>query len=509
MLTETQVRAQLHLEEEQRLVEGGESLHATTPSAFIMHGLDLEDSQYVTIHILITFLVADNSCRRRIRRLAHDISTGATSRQSAGLTEQRNLLRSRLRVWEQILPIYMPGLLQYCQDREAELAASQSTGPEPLEQLEGAQASKKKSNMDEIEHAAIWLPSKVDSTARRRVCREGLPQIEERLRSVQLEDSLENIRHILKVKTRMIQFKNKNLRGQHDGTRSRTIIDRVHYKARAAAEKYRVAHAAKMALTGPGDWETTYKVLKDADIRGYQDPNRLRPRRPRRGIYEDDQLNAESTQVPIDNHQPSLSNVELFNDERTRRDGTGETRRTLSWIWVSQVANASTNDGIPDEEDEEDLTKSDDILQAEWAKSRARAMRWTEEVMLIKEEMRRTLAFLHWRADWWDQKPRRWEGVNAQLEEGLCAYAYGQAELQRKLALHFAVLWQDPLNSASDPLPDFDMTPADDPENGDDDDDDDDNDNDNSDDERDEDCNSDDDDEADHGNGNGDGQTRG
>lgn len=45
VLTETQVRAQLHLEEEQRLVDGGESLHATTPSAFIMHGLDLEDAQ--------------------------------------------------------------------------------------------------------------------------------------------------------------------------------------------------------------------------------------------------------------------------------------------------------------------------------------------------------------------------------------------------------------------------------------------------------------------------------
>lgn len=48
-LTETQVRAQLHLEEEQKLVDGGESLHATTPSAFIMHGLDLEETQYVIL----------------------------------------------------------------------------------------------------------------------------------------------------------------------------------------------------------------------------------------------------------------------------------------------------------------------------------------------------------------------------------------------------------------------------------------------------------------------------
>lgn len=52
-LTETEVRAQLLLEEGERLKEGGESLHATTPSAFIMHGLDLEDAQYAPFFYLI------------------------------------------------------------------------------------------------------------------------------------------------------------------------------------------------------------------------------------------------------------------------------------------------------------------------------------------------------------------------------------------------------------------------------------------------------------------------
>lgn len=46
--TETQVCAQLHLEEQSNLANGRESLHATTASAFIMHGLDLEDTQYVS-----------------------------------------------------------------------------------------------------------------------------------------------------------------------------------------------------------------------------------------------------------------------------------------------------------------------------------------------------------------------------------------------------------------------------------------------------------------------------
>lgn len=84
-------------------------------------------------------------------------------------------------------------------------------------------------------------------------------------------------------------------------------------------------------------------------------------------------------------------------------------------------------------------------MQAEWAKSRARANRWTEEVLLIKEEMRRTLTFLQWRAGWWDSKPSEWVGVTPQLKEGLQAYAHRQAEQQRNLATHFRRLWDNPL----------------------------------------------------------------
>lgn len=40
-------------------------------------------------------------------------------------------------------------------------------------------------------------------------------------------------------------------------------------------------------------------------------------------------------------------------------------------------------------------------LRVEWAKSWARAAWWGEKVDLLSEEMRCTLAFLQWRADWW------------------------------------------------------------------------------------------------------------
>ena len=72
-------------------------------------------------------------------------------------------------------------------------------------------------------------------------------------------------------------------------------------------------------------------------------------------------------------------------------DGDTEGRRIFSWIW--RVHGASS--------DEDDWDGSLDAMRIEWCKARARANRWTEEVDLLKEEMRRTEQFLEWHANWW------------------------------------------------------------------------------------------------------------
>jgi len=196
--------------------------------------------------------------RRRIRRQVKSTSDDATARQSSTVTEQRNILRNRLRAWEEILPLYMPGLLQHRNTLESQAAPTSDT--------------------DHPEDAVIWLPSRIPENLRSRVCYTGLPDIENRIRTAHCYDSLDAIRHTLNVKSRLVEFKNRNVRGQRDGTRSRTVIDRVHDRAKVAAEKYRVARRAKLALVGPGDWEEVLQVLNDGDIRGYQDPERLRVR---------------------------------------------------------------------------------------------------------------------------------------------------------------------------------------------------------------------------------------
>jgi hypothetical protein len=83
-------------------------------------------------------------------------------------------------------------------------------------------------------------------------------------------------------------------------------------------------------------------------------------------------------------------------------------------------------------------------------------MRYTEEVELLLEEMRRVLAFLEWDGNRWRERAQRSrERVNGsnytstspehkgQLEEGLRAYAQRQASVRQCLFETFAKQWHD------------------------------------------------------------------
>lgn len=70
-------------------------------------------------------------------------------------------------------------------------------------------------------------------------------------------------------------------------------------------------------------------------------------------------------------------------------------------------------------------------LRVEWAKCKARASRWHEELRWLDEEMRRVLEFGVWKEGWWrDRVSMRVEGDD-ELMEGLSAYALEHAEDER------------------------------------------------------------------------------
>lgn len=161
----------------------------------------------------------------------------------------------------------MPGLLQILREQGTSPALQWELNPK-------------------AEDVSLWLPSAVPTSRRRAVCAEGVPKIEAKLWLSQCSGSLQGLRQVLRLKTRMVYFKNKNISGQRDGTRSRSVIDRVHQRAIQHVQKYRCARSALLKLHGSGDWELTYRELKNEDVRSYH-VGKKKAEPDRRGIWED------------------------------------------------------------------------------------------------------------------------------------------------------------------------------------------------------------------------------
>ncbi|KAJ7725158.1 hypothetical protein B0H14DRAFT_3519387 [Mycena olivaceomarginata] len=77
----------------------------------------------------------------------------------------------------------------------------------------------------------------------------------------------------------------------------------------------------------------------------------------------------------------------------------------LSWIWVNRGESWEPGDDVA----------MNEAVRIAWAKTRARAMRWTEEVDLLEEEMRHIVEFLQWRSGWWKERAN----IQATLMDGL------------------------------------------------------------------------------------------
>ena len=91
-------------------------------------------------------------------------------------------------------------------------------------------------------------------------------------------------------------------------------------------------------------------------------------------------------------------------------------------------------------------------MRVEWAKSRARAQRWHEEVLLLLEEMHQILQYFHWKANWWLARQSLRSDVTPEVSHGLHAYAAKQANLLRQLAKSFALLWYPELVKNNMPI---------------------------------------------------------
>ena len=231
----------------------------------------------------------------------------------------------------------------------------------------------------------------------------GLVEKERKLRLAQADDALAEIRRQRRIVTGLVIFKKLNVSGsgQKKNTRMHTLFKRFSNKTERVAEHYRAAQTALEVLDPEGTWQTRLQVLRPEDIWGLG--------------WED-----------IGKHD-------------SRREMTEKQREQL-WIWLVPRVETAQDVGAMEEH-------LDANLRVEWAKSRARAARWTEEVELLCEEMRRTLVFLEWRAEWWRKRAHHRVDAPAHLRHGIEAYALRQAALQQRIANCHAKHWLPVLKS--------------------------------------------------------------
>jgi hypothetical protein len=69
-------------------------------------------------------------------------------------------------------------------------------------------------------------------------------------------------------------------------------------------------------------------------------------------------------------------------------------------------------------------------------------MRWSEEVDLLEEEMRRVAQFFTWQAGWWEEQVGTRGLPDGPQAEGETAYALRQSRLKAKLCAKFTDSWK-------------------------------------------------------------------
>ena len=86
-------------------------------------------------------------------------------------------------------------------------------------------------------------------------------------------------------------------------------------------------------------------------------------------------------------------------------------------------------------------------MWVEWCKAQECAARYEEEIVLVVEEMRRTLAYFKWLTREWESRavapPVDGPGIDDMIRKGISAYAYRQARIYRKMKDVFINSWYE------------------------------------------------------------------
>ncbi|KAJ7652310.1 hypothetical protein B0H17DRAFT_1214975 [Mycena rosella] len=323
--------------------------------------------------------------QRRIRsELAGSVLVAAD--RANKIQEWRHTVLAKISTFRSLQKIYMPGAAAAISQAEAG-RNSDVQPPKP-------------------ENIKLWMPSQMDTDDSLRGCVPGLLGMETKLRVGQCENCLVSLRSRLHAKRFLIEFRNENVTGQVDSTRVGTLIGLVGERVQAHARRYRTGREALLALVGDEKY-LHLRPLDDIDL-----------------TLDGDWGESDATA------RKKLAMLGLGRGVRAPRNAPGTSKRVMSWIWTAPGA-------LEDGE-----ARLHDSIRVEWARAQARKARWTEEVMVLREEMRRVLQYLSWQAEWWQARvASRTEGVSLELAAGMRAYALKQSAWDERLGRFFRAKW--------------------------------------------------------------------
>ncbi|KAK0474993.1 hypothetical protein EDD18DRAFT_1367412 [Armillaria luteobubalina] len=311
-----------------------------------------------------------------LERESKALGPHSTDLQRAKVLEKEANLRRRIEAWMDVQRVYVPEIMGIRDQMDKDAEGDCVVAW----------------NID------LLLPSKLLGN-KVLTCDNRLYRYEWDVRRAQAAEALAGVRHKVILETYVMNHKESYGHGQRQGNKSHILLEDCRKGKANFMATYNRARDALFELAKPLDLleglSNTYPRLNSEDI------------------------------VPLKQYKKVLQN-DTGNPKQ--RETSGETRRQLSWLWVQA--------GAMENMESEELQ---DALRIEWCRVRARAQRWTEECILLREEMARVIRSHDHLIELWT---RRAESTIEGTAGGVRAYALRQANIHREMRDYCLKLWK-------------------------------------------------------------------
>ncbi|KAJ7870131.1 hypothetical protein B0H13DRAFT_1634924 [Mycena leptocephala] len=347
------------------------------------------------------FLIAGLQIEDAQRRIVAELGGRAllTADREGKLVDWRRALLVKIGKYRDLQQVYMPGAALAIATHDA--ARDPDALPPKPEKIKLFMPSQ------------MPVPVPTEGGDPLRGCVRGLLSMEAKLRTAQCNNALVKLRARLHAKRHFIAFRNENLAGQAQATRAQTLIGQIGERADACVVKYRHARTALITLSGEAN-ATQFRELRPEDV----------------------QLDGDAGESDAASRK-KLAMLSAGRGARAPRNAPGTSKRVMSWIWTAPGA-------LDDAE-----ARLHESVQVEWSRARARKVRWEEEVLTLREEMRRVLRYLGWQSQWWRDHVHAREEDAPELSAGISAYALKQADLHDRLAVFYQGKWNTSASAAA------------------------------------------------------------